>query len=53
MLLAGSMITVAPLVVLFVLLQRYFIERISLSGLGGRKRLWAAAEPCSDVVTST
>jgi hypothetical protein len=36
MLLAGSMINVAPLVVLFFFLQRYFIEGISLSGLGGR-----------------
>ena len=36
LLLAGSMINVAPLVVLFFLLQRYFIQGIATLGLSGR-----------------
>ena len=36
MLLAGSFINVVPLVILFFLFQRYFIQGISTSGLAGR-----------------
>jgi multiple sugar transport system permease protein len=36
MLLAGAMINIAPLVVVFFIFQRYFMQGISTSGLAGR-----------------
>jgi multiple sugar transport system permease protein len=33
---AASMVSIAPLIVLFFIAQRYFVQGIALTGIGGR-----------------